>query len=258
MVEGDQAVTNRHEILQLLSQWGHSLPPFSVGGVSGYELASVWKCWGPINGHDRSIVRRENVESCSMRLEASDAVSDRVFGQVGRRMKVQLLHDTGLMELHRFHRHAEDRGDLLRAPPLGDKLQDFPLPRGERRRRHQLASLPGGGLEDRFQYIFRNERCQVVVTSQHCRDRLAEFGGCGAFQEIPGGTGLEGFRRIGRTRMHGEKDQFALRYELRELPGRIEPVQERHGDVQENQVRPQFLRHVNQRAPVFSTVATTS
>ncbi len=26
MVEGDQAVTNRHEILQLLSYWGHDQP----------------------------------------------------------------------------------------------------------------------------------------------------------------------------------------------------------------------------------------
>ena len=57
-------------------------------------------------------------------------MGDRILGQVGRGVNVQLLHDTGPMELHRFHRHAEDRGDLLRAAALGDELQDFPLARG--------------------------------------------------------------------------------------------------------------------------------
>ena len=55
-------------------------------------------------------------------LEAGDAVGNRVLGQVGGGMNVQLLHDTELMELHRFHRHIEDRGDLLRAATLGDEL----------------------------------------------------------------------------------------------------------------------------------------
>jgi hypothetical protein len=44
-------------------------------------------------------------------------------------MNVQLLHDARFMELHRFHRHAKDRGDLFRAAALGNELQDFPLSR---------------------------------------------------------------------------------------------------------------------------------
>jgi len=37
MVEGDQAVTNRHEILQLLSQMGHDQPSFLCQRCSRYE-----------------------------------------------------------------------------------------------------------------------------------------------------------------------------------------------------------------------------
>ena len=51
--------------------------------------------------------------------------------------------------------------------------------------------------------------------------------------------------------MHGEKNQFAFRYQGTELPGRIETVQERHGDVQENQVRTKLLCRLHQRPPVF-------
>ena len=52
-------------------------------------------------------------------------MGDRILRQVGCSMNVQLLHDTGLMELHRLHRHVEDRGDHFCAAAFGDKLQDF-------------------------------------------------------------------------------------------------------------------------------------
>jgi hypothetical protein len=58
----------------------------------------------------------------SILLQAGDAVCDRILRQISCGMNVQLLHDTGLMEFHRFHRHVEDRGDILRASALGDEL----------------------------------------------------------------------------------------------------------------------------------------
>ena len=151
--------------------------------------------------------------SASCLLEAGDAMSDRILGQVGRAVNVQLLHDAVSMELHCFHRYAEDRGDFLRAAALGDELQDFPLAGGERRGR-RLTSLPGRWFEDRVQHIFRNQRCEVLLALQDGLYRLAEFRRGGAFEEIPRGPGLKSLRRIGWTGMHSEKDQLTLRHKL--------------------------------------------
>ena len=89
-------------------------------------------------------------------------------------MNVQLLHDAELMKLHRFHRHVEDRRDRLGAAALGDKLQDFPLARGERRG-HRLASLAAGWFEGQVQHIFRERRCEIVLALEDRPDRQAEL-----------------------------------------------------------------------------------
>lgn len=96
-------------------------------------------------------------------LEAGDAVSNRILGQVSSGMNVQLLHDTRLMKLHRLHRHLEGRGDRLCAASLSDKLQDLSLARGERHG-HRRTSLPGGGLENRVQHILREQRGKIVLS----------------------------------------------------------------------------------------------
>src|SRR4029077_20738651 len=134
----------------------------------GYRLSRM-SCAsrGTVYGRWRSF-------SASCLLEAGDAVGDRILGQVGSGMNVQLLHDAGLMELHCFHRHVEDRGDRLRAAALGDKLQHFPLARGERSGR-SLASLAGGWSEDQIQHIFRERRCEIVLVLEDGLDRQAEF-----------------------------------------------------------------------------------
>jgi hypothetical protein len=36
-----------------------------------------------------------------------------------------------------------------------------------------------------------------------------------------------------------------------ELPGCFETIQERHRDVEQNQIRPQLLRRLNQRTPIL-------
>ena len=53
---------------------------------------------------------------------------------------------------------------------------------------------------------------------------------------------LKGLDRIGRAGMHGQNDDFAFRNELPKLAGRVKPVQERHRDIHENQIRLLFPR----------------
>ncbi len=47
-------------------------------------------------------------------------------------MHVQLLHEFGPVLLDGLYADAEEIGDLLILIPLGNQLQDFPLPLGER------------------------------------------------------------------------------------------------------------------------------
>ena len=104
-----------------------------------------------------------------LRLEAGNAVTDCVLGQIGGGMKVQQQHDAVLMELHRFHRHIEDRGNLLRAAAFSNKLQHFPLAVGERGAR-RLDCLAGGSFAGKIQHILGQGRRQVLLALENRPD----------------------------------------------------------------------------------------
>ena len=91
-------------------------------------------------------------------------MGDRILGQVGSGMNVQLLHDAGLVEFHRFHRHLEGRGNRLCAAALSDKLQDFPLARGEAPWTAGLPRSPEEGLSTESSTSFVIRRGQIVLT----------------------------------------------------------------------------------------------
>ncbi len=78
-----------------------------------------------------------------------------------------------------------------------------------------------------------------------------QFGRGGVFQHEPGGAGFQRPARIRHLLMHGEEDNLHARVVLLEQPQRIQPVQVRHGDVRHDHIGVQFLRRVNQGAPVL-------
>lgn len=57
--------------------------------------------------------------------------------------------------------------------------------------------------------------------------------------------------RIGRTGMHRQDDQLAFRDELLDLPRCVEAVEQRHRDVEQDDVRFQPLSGLHQRAAVL-------
>lgn len=70
-------------------------------------------------------------------------------------------------------------------------------------------------------------------------------------EEIGGGAGFERLADIGRIGVHGHEDQFHFRGQFVELPSRIDPVEEGHRDIQQNQVGTQAHRGFQQRTSVL-------
>src|SRR3954468_11733311 len=61
----------------------------------------------------------------------SNVVANGKPDEVGQRVEVELAHDRGPVCLHRLHAQVQPRRNRLVAVPLGQELNDLPLPRGE-------------------------------------------------------------------------------------------------------------------------------
>ena len=57
--------------------------------------------------------------------------SDRVFGELGHGMDVELQHDLAAVGFHGFRADAHAHRDFLGMNALGKELEHLPLPRGE-------------------------------------------------------------------------------------------------------------------------------
>ncbi len=62
---------------------------------------------------------------------------------------------------------------------------------------------------------------------------------------------FKGADRIGHIGVHGKEDDLDLSVSFLYLPDRINAVQERHGDVRHDHVRPQLFRRGEQSASVL-------
>ena len=71
------------------------------------------------------------------------------------------------------------------------------------------------------------------------------------FEQISTGAGLKRFGRVRRTGLHGEKDESHVGTERVNLTRGIDPIQQRHGDVQDDQVWFKALRRLDQRATIW-------
>ena len=71
------------------------------------------------------------------------------------------------------------------------------------------------------------------------------------FEQIPARAGVKRFGRIGRTGLHGEEDEFHVGTKRFNLMRGIDPVQQRHGNVQDDQVGFKTLSRLNERTAVW-------
>ena len=158
--------------------------------------------------------------------DGSDAVLDGVLHQLGIAVQLQVFHDAVLMKLDCARRNMQNRGDLFGGMALCHQLQDLALARGER-----IDDLLTGGA------FLRDRRCDVDPAGESLPDRRHQLGRGRVFEDVSRGTRFQGAIGINQIVMHGQDDDLRPRMRFTELPGGLDAVQERHRNVDHDDVR---------------------
>ena len=174
------------------------------------------------------------------------ALSDGELDQIRIGLEMKLLHHAVFMEGHRARRDVEDLGRLLHGAPFRQELQDLALAGRQLRAAPLFARSP----DQRLHHALGDQRGDIGAPAERLFDRLGELRGGGGLEKIPGCAGAEGFAGQVRVLVHGQKDELDSRHGLLDLPGRIQAIQERHGDVEHDHVGLEFGGRGEQGAPV--------
>ena len=83
--------------------------------------------------------------ACSSELRRGQALLDGVFRELCDRVDLQLVHDPQPMRLDGLVADVQPQGNVLDGSALGQKLQDFALPRRQQRERRRLGRLLRAG-----------------------------------------------------------------------------------------------------------------
>ena len=158
-------------------------------------------------------------------------MADQISGVVN----VELLHDSGPMGVSGLRADAEDGRRFLGCLALRDELKDLPFPGSER-----IGRRFGLG-EERINHGPRDSRAQVRPSSTDVPNRLHQVPGGPGFQNITGHMGLERLQNVSIFRVHGQEYHFGPSTTLVDFAGRIEPVEQRHRQVEDNDVRLKLL-----------------
>ncbi len=138
-----------------------------------------------------------------------------------------------LVVLDGARRDGERLGDLLGRAALGEQLKYFPLPRRQGLRR-------GGVLA--CQQLARQRRRDEGAPAQRRVDSHHELHRGGVLDDVAHSPGLEGASRIGGVLVHRQHHDRDLRIVGLQPADRLDPVQVRHRDVGDNDVRLQPSR----------------
>ena len=102
-----------------------------------------------------------------------------------------------------------------------------------------------------------NLRAEVVLSAEdtlHCIEQLPS--GI-RLQNVSMRSGAENLHHHLLRIMHRENEHFRIRTQLQHLFGRLDPVQLRHGHIENGHIRLKFLRHLDSLPPVGSLSATS-
>ncbi len=147
------------------------------------------------------------------------------------------------MKLDRFDGDVEDIGNLFVSLAADDQLQNLALTVGQRLRLLIDLSSTTPEIGDD---ILPECGGDVSLAAQHgANGPLQFFAGVG-FQHVPRGTQLERVAKVGGIQVLAQEDQLGRRTDLVDLFGRFEPVQQRHADVEDDQIRFQSFRRLDQ------------
>ena len=180
--------------------------------------------------------------------ELGYAFAERVANEAGGFLEVELLHDPRAMRLGGLDVETEEGRDFSGFLTLGEKLEDLPLTRAQR----AIVRVPALqiGLDDHT-----GEPWMEVGPSGHHRvDRLDQFPSFIRLEHAPPETRPQPFEVMPFVRVHGEQDHPGKRCDLTDLTRRVDPVQKRHGPVEDHDVGVQ-LAHKAHRLNAVGSLA---
>lgn len=89
-----------------------------------------------------------------------------------------------------------------------------------------------------------------MLSLQSGFDRQRQLHGSRVFEQIPARPGMKRFGRVGRAGLHGEEDESCVGTKRSNLTCGVDPVQQRHGNVQDDQVWFKTLSRLDERTAV--------
>src|SRR6266446_1320958 len=178
-----------------------------------------------------------------------DPFTDGEADDLGGVVEVELLHDVLAVTLDGVDAEREDAGDLFVGLALGDELQDLALASREPRQR-VLGGAAARVAEIAVEQDLRDRRAEVRAAARERLHRLDEVEVLGVLQEIALGPGLQRLAHVDVVGVHREDEHTHAVGALHDLVRRLDAVQARQTDVDDDDGGAQPLRGFDRAAAV--------
>src|SRR5262249_10779091 len=208
---------------------GCSVPAAPSAAGPSFTAPTTAKCGVSTAAARASIASLSSTSST--RTGSDDVVPDGILDELRGRLDVELLHHLVLVKGNGARREVQHARDLFHRTSLGEQLQHLALPR-----RQLVRPLLLAGVQERSDESLGHERRHVRSPLHHFTNRRRELGRGRPFQEVARGAGLEGVGRQFGLFVHRHEHELDVALLLLDLPACVETVQQRHGDVEDDDI----------------------
>jgi len=164
-----------------------------------------------------------------------DAFADGVKDELGGGVEAEFFEDVGAVSFDGVRGDVEVGGYFLVGFAFGEELEDFAFPGGE-----EIVGIDDALLAEHANVVFREQATDSGTEEGFAlRDRVEggkELRGSGILEEIAASAGIEGAHDVGFVGMHAEHDDAGGGRLFKDGLSGLNAVEERHGDVHNNDV----------------------
>src|SRR5271166_1045877 len=172
--------------------------------------------------------------STGSRLEGYEVMLDGKLHQLGARSDPEILHHGVLVIGNRPRGDRQDAGDLLHGAAFREQLEDLALPRAQLPVLPRLPRLMEQGADQSS----CGQRRDVGTSLEDLLDGLEQLRGRRVLEQISRGPDPERFHGEIGIFTHREEDQPDLGHKALQLTGGVETVEQWHGNVEDDDIRP--------------------
>lgn len=183
-------------------------------------------------------------------LSLDDSMRNCISSESGNVMDLQDIHDFLPMRLDRFHADIKLLCNRFVGIAFGDQLEDFKLARSK------SAPDPAKPASfDNFSIIgnemFCNGRRKIGVAFVDLLDRSDQILPCCLLENVSRSPRLKNLAHIFFILMHGKNKDLDSGVEFFYPLGSLHSVENRHGNVEQNNVRGRLLHYLDRLLTIF-------